>query len=182
MWIGDLIRFSDRSIVVHLTGGVKDDNGGFVSREEAFFLVKNVPRAVVASLKKASFTSQYPIPNATALKKMLAQNSTPPVQTFFDQQLGKRYGGLTGDTNFLHTNRFVARLVGFKNVFVQGLFVFNFLIYHLSARHNSELKKLTVSFIKPVFLNESYQVLATETSVVLSNAGGTPCVIGNYAL
>ena len=62
--------------------------------------------------------------------------------------LGYTYTGLSGDYNILHINNSVAKMVGHKSAFLQGMATANILINTIFKKF--DIENIDIAFVKPV--------------------------------
>ncbi|MBX7148742.1 hypothetical protein K1X76_06610 [bacterium] len=73
---------------------------------------------------------------------------------FFPMDMGLKFGDISGDLNPIHLTTFSARLFGYKKPFIQGLCTANAVIKKFFVDESEDLKKMDITFVKPIFLGE----------------------------
>lgn len=70
--------------------------------------------------------------------------------------LGYTYAGLSGDYNILHINNSVAKMVGHKSAFLQGMATANILINTIFKKF--DIENIDIAFVKPVYFNQTVRI------------------------
>ncbi len=87
------------------------------------------------------------------------------IPTEENQQL--RYAEVSGDGNFIHTNRFLARLAGLPGTIMHGVciaaMVSNSLLDELLGGDMSRMKSISMRFANPVFPGESITLIGYDS-------------------
>lgn len=76
------------------------------------------------------------------------------IQFAMPEGVGIRFGKVSGDLNPLHTNPFLAKILGHRNAFAQGMLIVNVLVNQLFSYSNQ--KEFFFKFIKPMYIGENY--------------------------
>ncbi|PVM87796.1 MaoC/PaaZ C-terminal domain-containing protein [Caulobacter radicis] len=85
-----------------------------------------------------------------------------PVETWpLPADLGRRYAGVSGDANPIHTSALGAKLFGFKRAIAHGMWVKARAVAALTQGRPVQAGKVEVAFRAPVFLPGEIQLLAS---------------------
>ena len=71
-----------------------------------------------------------------------------------NENVGVRFGKVSGDLNPLHTNSFLARILGHKKAFAQGMLIVNVVSNYLFQY--AQKGELFFRFVKPMYLGQEY--------------------------
>ena len=97
------------------------------------------------------------------------------------EDMGARYGQISGDMNPVHTTALAARLFGYPRPFVQGLFTANQVLALLSAQTAGRLQFFRISFTQPVLTGSQVDVLTTAAEYEVLDGEGKVLAFGSFA-
>jgi hypothetical protein len=98
---------------------------------------------------------------------------------FVGEQNGIQYGALSGDPNPLHTRRVFSRLLGHPQAFVQGLYMSNVALKHLSA--GRALRNFSMRFARPTYVGQDVRFLAADGRFEFQDHEDKLLAFGSYA-
>ncbi len=93
-------------------------------------------------------------------------------------KLGAHYGQLSGDMNFLHSNSFIAKLIGYKGAFSPGLCTLNLLLSTLTSIGYDHIEKLNITFCHKIYENQVILLLINDQYYELVDSEGTLLAYG----
>lgn len=96
------------------------------------------------------------------------------------EDLGAQYGRLSGNLNPVHTNRAAARLLGHPQPYLQHLCIANLVLRHLAESTEVGLQQLELSFVAPVYVDQTVQLRSDGQDVELVDAEGSLLVRGGF--
>ena len=97
------------------------------------------------------------------------------------EDMGTRYGQLSGDMNPVHTTALAARLFGYPRPFVQGLFTANQVLALLTAQSADRLQLFRIAFTQPVLTGSSVEVLTAAGEYEVLDGDGKVLAFGNFS-
>lgn len=95
------------------------------------------------------------------------------------QDLGRRYGQLSGDMNPVHTTPWAARLFGHRRPFLQGLGTRNLVVGHLAAA-GLKLQRLELHLCRPVMCGQILTLAHDGRQIELTDARHTLLACGQF--
>ncbi len=156
--LDDIIPHTNNRVILKFINDINNKNGKLVAREISYFFVTSTNEHDLAYLEKSSaYTGKSENPMNTEIPKLDFDKSydCKGYVNSLNEKTGIRFGEVSGDTNFIHTNKTIAYFFGYKKIFVQGLYMFNEILFQL---HNSktikEVSELKLAFFSPVYLGE----------------------------
>ena len=97
------------------------------------------------------------------------------------EDMGTRYGQLSGDMNPVHTTALAARLFGYPRPFVQGLFTANQVLALLTAQSADRLQLFRIAFTQPVLTGSRVEVLTAAGEYEVLDGDGKVLAFGNFS-
>ena len=89
------------------------------------------------------------------------------------EDMGMRYGKVSGDLNIVHTTALAARLFGHEGAFIQGLCTANYVLVRLAAASELPLQSFRISFAQRVFVGTRVELLFKDKAFeVLDDKAG----------
>jgi hypothetical protein len=94
------------------------------------------------------------------------------------EDLGRRYGRVSGDHNPVHTTALAARLFGLPRPFAQGLALRNLIVSELH-RLGAPLQSLQLTFAQPAYLGQTARLVLRGGALELLSADGQVIAFGS---
>jgi hypothetical protein len=156
--------------VVHIACTVSSEDGLVLLNVQDDFIVRGYRPGQLAAL------AHHPGPPFEALLRRTPRwaPDTAPWQARIDvsNDLGQRYGQLSGDANPVHTTPWAARLFGHPKPFLQGLATRSMIVGQL-AQAGRQVNRLDLHLCRPVTCGEPVLLSHDGQSFELANASGT---------
>jgi hypothetical protein len=167
-----LLRMGEDKALVELQTVVQDDSGRELAVVEDSFLVRQLPRADLASLPGDRGVMR----DLLGLRHrqpqlLLSEPGTATRWLKLPRGLGRAYGRISGDMNPVHTSPWLARLFGCRRSFLQGLGVRHLVLRHL-AEMGLPLQRLSMTFASPALLGSTLALVVQDGRYELRESGG----------
>ena len=151
MKIADITESSAGEIInLETTGWVK---GKKIARANTFFLVR--------SRKKKAKTGK----SKTSGKEYNEELFRKTIRTVKNQSI--KYARVSGDTNFIHTNRFLARVAGLPGIIMHGVCIgamtVNTILEEVLNGDMNKMKSISMRFANPVFPGEEITLIGYKS-------------------
>ncbi|MBF0314111.1 MAG: hypothetical protein HQK52_11900 [Oligoflexia bacterium] len=156
------------SIILCCTTEIKDPHSNeSIAHATSFFKIKNRHNFYKDLLKR--YQNQNQNLNSPLLSSYsdhlflgLSQQKatiTPTLAThscdfFIPENMGLKFGRVSGDFSITHTTHFTARLFGFPKAFIQGLCIGSYLIKHITLKLQQPITSLEVYYCNQVYVNQ----------------------------
>lgn len=180
----DIVTLRGDRVALVVDSRLNDSAGRLVRGFRDFFVILNLqPQHVQALQASKGFGRLDASELRDAARRRSKLDDRPGVRrTTVDvpQDMGVRYGRLSGDMNLVHTTALAAQLFGHPRPFVQGLFTANQVMTILSAESRARLQQFRISFAKPVFTGQPMQVLTTDTDYEVLDLEGKVLAFGQF--
>ena len=137
--------------------------------------VKNISQADLLKLKDSKIYGNHTDRSLMrlALRKPKFNDLSPIANTSVPKKMGVHYGMLSGDMNFIHTSKNMAKLFGYKDTFVQGMCTINYLLRAFCYdSEQKSFKGFRVTFTNPVYESQQVYVRLHDHDFELSSSCG----------
>lgn len=94
----------------------------------------------------------------------------------YDVRKARKYARISGDYNPIHLSSALARLFGFRQPILHGMYSVASLYAYSYKRNIGSDKQMRVKFKRPLFLPQSAYILQMDTRGYLINSDGKACV------
>jgi hypothetical protein len=140
----------------------RDEGGEMLGTVNDRFMIRSVPKDDLAALT----SGRSLLRSISGLRKREPQLETTAVGTkvasiALPEDMGRRFGSVSGDYNPVHTTALAARMFGMKRPFVQGLCLRNAMLREL-VRAGFPLTRFQMSFANPAYLGQSLQFVMQD--------------------
>lgn len=105
-------------------------------------------------------------------------NLAEQIRFTMTENVGSRFGRVSGDLNPLHTNSFLANVLGHKKAFAQGMLIVNVVVNHLVSRAHH--KEYFFQFVKPMYLGEDYYLNIYDECFLVSSLDNQIVCTGEF--
>jgi len=151
----------DRAIIACFVN-LLDEGGATLLRTGYHFLLKNLSARDVAYLKSTPGYNRLRFPELLAVSRtgevVKALSGGRAHELHFPEDIGLRYGHVSGDMNIVHTNRWLVRLFGYSRTFAQGMCTANYVLRTLAVSERVPVDRFTITFCRPVYLPGTVQL------------------------
>jgi EmrB/QacA subfamily drug resistance transporter len=178
--LADVVRLSDRRVGLVVESEVRTRGGSRLQRNVDTFLIRRISPAAMRRLD--------PSPGGRDLDPELIAGRQPRLVSRPARRripvgptMGRRYGYLSGDLNLVHTTPAAARLFGYEKPFVQGLCTSSFVVSELTAVDDRPLAAWSVTFCRPVHVNQHVELVRTHSAFEMVDAGGKLVAFGIFS-
>lgn len=181
----DIVRLRSDRVALVTSTLVEREAGGHSYAQKDYFVIKGLAPEYMAALKKAR---GYGKENCAALisltkrKPRLADGpgiASCPIA--IGPEMGRAYGRVSGDMNLVHTTAVAAKMFGYARPFVQGLCTANAVLKALTEHCSVALQRFTVSFCRPVYLDQVVRLRLAEGVYEVCDASGALLAFGDWA-
>lgn len=165
--------------ILTLSGTVLDARGEHRMTIRDSMLLKNVSPRDMETLAR---TGAPPVaaPSEIPEPMRLARDACRLFPLHFPEDAGRRYGELSGDTNFLHTNPYVLKLFGYDRMFAHGMCTANHVLKSLCGDAGIALRGFVIDFRRPVFLGQTVELRVGEERFEVCDADDAVLARGSY--
>jgi len=155
------------------------DGGALIGTVNDRFMIRNVPSDDMADLASgrpmmrslAALRRKAPELDRTAPGTRLAELP-------LSEDMGSRFGKVSGDKNPVHTTALAARMFGMKRPFLQGLGLRNALVRQLVLA-GYPLTRFQMSFTSPAYLGQTLTLVMQEREFEVVDASGRVVSFGS---
>lgn len=180
--VADIIRLPKRRAALLVASDIVDDSGRSAMTLRDWILVKGIPRL---SHERLSLDPRFNRESADDLQSLSRvpsrfASSGAPERLGYEvpSDIGFRYGLVSGDLNFIHTFRGLARVFGYPDKFVQGGYTANLLAKAFVHDVGEDLASLTVRFCRPIFAGQTIYLCFDERHFEIVDRKGTVLATG----
>ncbi len=116
------------------------------------------------------------------IDKIKVGDKIPPYKVKIRKEIYKKYNRLINEINPLHFNKNYAQKLGFKDIVVAGNFTFSYIPKWLInwSGDISSIKKISVKFENPIYLNE--EIIHKGTITKIENKNNSKIIYGIYVV
>jgi hypothetical protein len=165
--------------ILTLSAAVLDARGERLMTVRDSMLLKNVSPRDMETIARAG-SPPVPAPSEVPEPLRLARDECRLFPLHFPEDAGRRYGELSGDTNFLHTNPYVLKLFGYDRMFAHGMCTANHVVKSLCGDAGIPLRAFAIEFRRPVFLGQTVELRASEDRFEVCDADDAVLARGSY--
>jgi acyl dehydratase len=181
--IEDIIALRDDRVALVCASRVYDE-GGFRARTyRDFFVILNLEPEYVEALRAAKGFGHLDAAEFHGLanrQARLGESRTVRRLTIdVPEDMGMRYGKVSGDLNLVHTTRLAAKLFGHPRPFIQGLCTANYVLRYLTPAYGPPAG-LRITFAKRVFVGQQIELRHTEQEFEVCDARGALLAFGDF--
>jgi len=174
----------DRVVLV-VDSRLNDDAGHLVRGFRDFFVILNLEVHHVAALKASKRFGRLDVAElrdaARRKSKLTGRDGVQRTVVDVPEDMGTRYGQVSGDMNPVHTTALAARLFGYPRPFVQGLCTANRVLAILSTQSEARLQQFRISFAQRVPTGTRVEVPVTDSDCEVLDGDGKVLAFGNFA-
>lgn len=183
--LADILILRGDRIVLVVDSRLNDASGNLVRGFRDFFVIIKLEAQHVDALRASKGFGRL---DATELRdaarrKSKLSSAAPVRRTAVDipEDMGMRYGKVSGDLNLVHTTALAARLFGHPRPFIQGLCTANYVLAILSTGSTARMQQFRISFTQPVFTGQRVSVLTTDGEFEVLDGDAKVLAFGSFA-
>lgn len=165
--LADVVALREDRVAVVVESRVHDPDDVLVQLNRETFVILAVSPDAMASLQESTrfgHTSVEHLHDLPRRVRRLSPDTATSVTVHVSEDMGLRYGKVSGDLNVVHTTKAAARLFGHPRPFVQGLCTANHVLHALTAAQPEAVQHLEIPFARPVLVDQDIQLLLGEGS------------------
>lgn len=179
--IEDIIALRDDRVALICASELYDQKGFRVRTYRDFFVILNLESEYVEALRAAKRYGHTDAAEFHGLSSREARLSDASIRISIEipEDMGFRYGKVSGDLNLIHTTPLAARMFGHPRPFVQGLCTANYVLRHLTQVYGSP-QGLHITFAKRVFVGQTIELRSTEDEFEVVDGQGVLLAFGDF--
>jgi CRP-like cAMP-binding protein len=181
--IEDIIALRDDRVALVCASRVYDGTGFRIRTYRDFFVILNLEPEYVEALRAAKRYGHLDAAEFQGLANRQARlnDADPAHRVAIDvpEDMGIRYGKVSGDLNLVHTTRLAAKMFGHPRPFIQGLCTANYVLQHLTPVYGPP-EGLRITFAKRVFVGQQIELRHTEGEFEVCDARGALLAFGDF--
>ncbi len=160
---------------------VYDSSGSRIRNYRDFFVILNLEPEYVEALREARRYGHRDAAEFHGLANRTAQlgDHSKRVAIEVPDDMGMRYGKVSGDLNLIHTTHLAARLFGHPRPFVQGLCTANWVLQHLTSEYGPP-QAVRVTFSQRVFVGQTVELRHTAKEFEICDPKGALLAFGDF--
>jgi CRP-like cAMP-binding protein len=181
--IEDIVALRDDRVVLICTSGIFDILDNQVRNYRDYFVILNLePRYVdlLRSGRNYGHRDAGEFQNLAGRKPALGhERGLKRVTIDIPEDMGFKYGKVSGDLNLVHTTKLAARVFGHPRPFIQGLCTANYALRHLTAEFGIP-ESLNITFAKRVFVGQKIGLDYVRDRFEICDAEGGLLAFGDF--
>ncbi|MDF1761662.1 MAG: MaoC/PaaZ C-terminal domain-containing protein [Coxiellaceae bacterium] len=180
----DLAYTSGQRIAVVMGIKVQDQQGQCLLEGRDFLFANKVPQPAIDQLLASPQFNNKIYDNISKISKRTSQlydTDANNVAFTLPKNMGKQYGVVSGDFNPIHTSRLLMHCFGVKNLFIQGMCGWNWVMKTLITEAGLSLSELNMTYCNPMFVGRTIQLLYKDHRFELVDSKGKLLAFGQYA-
>ena len=119
--LDDIVQLRDDRVTLIRRAWIHDENDERLLINRDFFIILNLAPKYIEELRSTPGFGRHDVSEFENLSKLQAMLTSQDVQRIpikVPEDMGKRYGKVSGDMNLVHTTRIAARIFGFPKPFI----------------------------------------------------------------
>jgi CRP-like cAMP-binding protein len=182
----DIVVLQDTRVALVVESRLSTGAGARVQTCRDFFVILNLEPGYVEALRNTKGFGHRDLAELRGLAKRQPQLGDSPGSKRHaidvPEDMGMRYGKVSGDLNMVHTTAFAARLFGHERAFVQGLCTAN---HALACLANADadagpLQEFRISFSRRVFTGQRIEFVHTDSAFEWLDGKGALLAFGDF--
>lgn len=178
-WLEEFTSAGKKNVILGFASQVKNENDEIVQNNMDYMMVLNVTTEQLEQLKEHKKASKINYRRWLIPNKLKGEAIKFQKEIFIESNMPSKYGKVSGDQNIVHTNKFIAKLFGFKGAFLQGLCTKNFVIANWPFEKS--IKEISINLIKPVYTNQKIKIIYGEDSYMIKDQKDKIVCHGHYS-
>lgn len=179
----DILELGDDRVALVIESRVHAPDDTLVQLSRDVFVILSIDPEAMAALRSSHRFGDGEVAglaDVTRRAPVLDPASAEVVRVDVPDDMGMRYGRVSGDLNVVHTTRMAARLFGHPRPFIQGLCTANHVLCALTGALDVPVQRLTLSFARRVFVGQQVDVRFADGIVEVLDDDGRLLVHGEY--
>ena len=179
----DIVELGDDRVALVVESRVHAPDDALVQLNRDTFVILSIDPDAMAALRESTrFGNDEPagLDGVTKRPATLDPATCSTVRVAVPEDMGLRYGKVSGDLNVVHTTRMAARLFGHPRPFIQGLCTANHVLCALTGALDHPVQRLTMSFARRVFVGQEIDVRFDDRTVEVLDDDGRLLAFGDY--
>jgi acyl dehydratase len=181
--LDDIVQLRDDRVTLITRAWIHDENDESLLTNRDFFIILNLAPKYIEELRSTPGFGRHDVSEFENLSKLQAMLTSQDVQRIpikVPEDMGKRYGKVSGDMNLVHTTRIAARIFGFPKPFIQGLCTANYVLKHLTGVCQEPVLSLTATFTRRVYVGQTVYLSFDDQRFELCDKKGALLVLGEW--
>lgn len=181
--LDDIVQLRDDRVTLITRAWIHDENDERLLTNRDFFIILNLAPKYIEELRSTPGFGRHDVSEFENLSKLQAMLTSQDVQRIpikVPEDMGKRYGKVSGDMNLVHTTRIAARIFGFPKPFIQGLCTANYVLKHLTGVCQEPVLSLTATFTRRVYVGQTVYLSFDDQRFELCDKKGALLVLGEW--
>ena len=183
-WLEDICVLKSRKVIaIFQTQILVGDQ--ILAVERDFIFIKGVSRKDEESIRASTEYNQSDTSSFIGLSRSqseAAKKNLKAVGRFHvPVGMGWRFGLVSGDMNPIHCQTHLARLLGYEGPFLQGTATVNYLLKQFFVDQGQKLRKLQVSFCRPIYFGQNLDFYLIDDQFELLNESQLMVAKGRWA-
>lgn len=179
--LADIVPMGDDKVTLVIESRIEDPERVVVQLNREHFVILNVDPEVLEVLRTSRNGQGVASPGLSRRPPRLGDQ--PGVQRIpieVPEDMGMRYGKVSGDLNLVHTTRSAARVFGHPKPFIQGLCTANYVLRHLTAAGRGHVLALDLTFTRPIFVGQTVELRHDEQALEVHSPDGKLLAFGEW--
>jgi CRP-like cAMP-binding protein len=178
--IEDLVVLDDARVGLVCASRLHDQSAFRVRSYRDFFEVLNLEKAYIEALRAARGNGRV---DAAAFHgradRQAELGAVRRVPIDVPDDMGRRFGRISGDFNLVHTTPLAAKMLGYPRPFIQTLCTANLVVRHLMPA-DAPPECLRIAFARPVFVGQRIELRYGTRQFELCDQGGALLAFGDF--
>jgi hypothetical protein len=180
--VEDILRLQDDQVVVVTETVVGDESGHYIYSLKDHWLVTKLPPQQVANLSSIPWLGRHDVTQFQDLtaRGPVFDKTNLQASIRIPEDMGLRYGKLSGDLNPLSLTTLTAKLFGLIQPFIQGFCTVNHILKHLTEANGQPPRELHTLFVRPLFVDQTVQVRSYNKTIEICGLKGELLASGSW--
>lgn len=179
----DILELGDDRVALVIESRVHAPDDTLVQLSRDTFVILSIDPDAMAALRASTRFGEGDAQGLEGVTKRAAgldPAGSTVVRVAIPDDMGLRYGKVSGDLNVVHTTRMAARLFGHPRPFVQGLCTANHVLCALTGALEDPVQRLSMSFARRVFVGQEIDIRFADGAVEVLDDDDRLLAFGEY--
>ena len=179
--IEDILALRDDRVALVCASQLYNSAGFRIRTYRDFFVILNLEPEYVEALRAAKRYGHRDVAefHGLANREAVLNDTGHRITIEVPDDMGMRYGKVSGDLNLIHTTKLAAKLFGHPRPFVQGLCTANWVLRQLTSVYGPP-QSVRITFAKRVFVGQKVELRHTENEFEITDAEGVLLAFGDF--
>lgn len=181
--IEDIMALRDDRVALVCASRVYDASGFRLRSYRDYFVILNLEPEYVAALRAApgyGHLDAAEFHGIAAREPQLGDGDAVRRHAIdVSEDMGMRYGKVSGDLNLVHTTAVAAKIFGHPRPFIQGLCTANYVLRHVTEAYGPPAG-LRITFAKRIFVGQRVELRHTAREFEVCDAQGVLLAFGDF--